>query len=82
MYFFIWSLFGMITGFLMYVLEPSAQNNILYEMGLGLIVSLLGGLFARLLFGFTISGINIDTILFAVSGAIILLFLQRFMKYS
>jgi uncharacterized membrane protein YeaQ/YmgE (transglycosylase-associated protein family) len=73
-----WIVFGLIAGGLANIIDPSpSKGGVLGAMVLGVLGAVLGGLLSSIVFGFTISAFNLTSLIVAVLGSLLLLFLQR-----
>ena len=71
-------LFGAIAGWLAGLIMKS-KNGLLWNIILGIVGSFVGGFIARLIFGETNGGLIIS-LLIAVAGACLLIFIGRLLK--
>lgn len=73
-----WILFGAAAGVLANVIDPSpARGGIIGAVVLGILGAVLGGLISNIVFGVGMSGFNLQSLVVATLGALLLLFLQR-----
>lgn len=78
---FAWTLFGILTGLIVLVLDPKAQREgIIGPILLGIVGAIVGGIIANLVFGIGLAGVTMQTFSIAVSGSLILLFFGRVIK--
>ena len=73
-----WIIVGLIAGWLAGMVMKGRGYGVLGNIVVGIIGALLGGYLSTLLFdGVTISGINLQSLLIATLGSIVLIFLLR-----
>lgn len=73
-----WILFGLIAGSIANALDPRpSKGGLLGSIILGIVGSLVGGFLGSLLLGQNVSGFNIPSLLLAVGGSLILLFIGK-----
>jgi uncharacterized membrane protein YeaQ/YmgE (transglycosylase-associated protein family) len=73
-----WILFGLLVGIVANVLDPRpARGGIIGAIALGILGSLVGGFLGNLLFGLEITGITLSSVILAVTGALLLMFIAR-----
>ena len=72
-----WLLLGLIAGVVAGMVVGGA-GGILTSIVVGIIGAFIGGWLGSLLFGQTVTGLNVPSILLAILGAIILLAVLRF----
>lgn len=73
-----WILFGAASGILANVVDPSpSRGGLLGAMVLGILGAILGGFISNIVFGVGITGFNVQSLIVATLGALLLLFLQR-----
>ena len=73
-----WIIVGLIAGWLAGMVMKGSGYGVLGNIVVGIIGALLGGYLSTLLFdGVTISGINLQSLLIATLGSIVLIFLLR-----
>ena len=73
-----WIIVGLIAGWLAGMIMKGSGYGVLGNIVVGIIGALLGGYLSTLLFdGVTISGINLQSLLIATLGSIVLIFLLR-----
>jgi uncharacterized membrane protein YeaQ/YmgE (transglycosylase-associated protein family) len=71
-----WIVLGLIAGALAKLIYPGRQGGgIFATIGLGILGAIVGGWVAQALFGITAAGLSWQGILFAVIGAMILIFI-------
>lgn len=76
--FVVWVLFGLIVGIIVNLLDPNPEaGGVVPAVILGVLGSVLSGFLANLIFGIELNGFNFASLLVAVGGAIILLFIGR-----
>ncbi len=73
-----WIIVGLIAGWLAGMVMKGSGYGVLGNIVIGIIGALLGGYLSTLLFdGVTVSGINLQSLLIATLGSIVLIFLVR-----
>lgn len=79
-----WILFGLIAGSLANFLDSSpSRGGWLGSIVLGVVGAVVGGFLANLIFGVSgVSGFNLESLVVAVLGALLLLFAQRAFRRS
>ncbi len=73
-----WIVVGLIAGWLAGMVMKGSGYGVVGNIVVGIIGALLGGYLSTLLFdGTTVSGINIQSLLIATIGAIVMIFIVR-----
>lgn len=73
-----WILFGLIVGALANAVDPRpARGGVTGAIILGILGALVGGFLTSLVLGIGITGFNLTSLVIAVLGALLVLFLQR-----
>lgn len=73
-----WIIFGLIAGAIAKALHPGADpGGWLVTILIGIVGSVLGGWIGSMLLGVDVTGFNISSMLVAIAGAVLLLFLYR-----
>lgn len=73
-----WIIVGLIAGWLAGMVMKGSGYGVLGNIVVGIVGALLGGYISTLLFdGVTVSGINLQSLLIATLGSIVLIFLLR-----
>lgn len=76
-----WIVFGIIVGAIAYWISPSSnQGGIISAMILGILGALIGGFLANLLLGVSVTGFNFTSIVIAILGSLLLLFVGRSLR--
>lgn len=70
-----WVIFGAITGWLASLIVNKRGEGCIVNIALGLVGSLVGGFVFRALTGFDVFKFNLTSMLVAIIGAVIVLFL-------
>lgn len=79
----LYAVFGLIVGSLANWIDPEpSQGGILGSMVLGVVGSVVGGYLGEAIFGVGVTGFNLPSVLVAVAGALILLFVLRMFRRS
>ncbi len=72
-----WIIFGLIAGGIANFISPSPFGGIVGSIILGIIGAVVGGLLGQKFFGVDVTGFNLTSIVVAVIGALIVLFVAR-----
>ncbi len=72
-----WIVFGLIAGGIANYISPSSHGGIVGSIILGIIGSVVGGFLGQRLFGVDVSGFNLTSLVVAVLGALVVLFVAR-----
>ena len=73
-----WVVFGLIAGVIANLIDPHpASGGILGAIILGILGAMVGGFLSSMLFGMDVSGFNFTSLIIAVLGSLLLLFVQR-----
>jgi uncharacterized membrane protein YeaQ/YmgE (transglycosylase-associated protein family) len=72
-----WILLGLIAGWLAGVLVRGGGYGVIGDIILGIVGALVGGWITSTLLGVNISGFNLESLLIAVLGAIIVIVIGR-----
>ena len=72
-----WIIFGLIAGSIAEFIAPSPRAGILGSIVLGIIGAVVGGYLGRLFFDVGITGFNFTSLILAVAGSLIVLFISR-----
>jgi uncharacterized membrane protein YeaQ/YmgE (transglycosylase-associated protein family) len=76
-----WIVFGLIAGFVAYLLDANPQEGSFMGAAiLGILGAVVGGMIADLLLSPVSSGFNIMTLVIALAGALMLTFVSRVFK--
>lgn len=76
-----WIVVGLIAGFLAGIVVKGKGYGLIWDIVVGVIGGLLGGWIASLLhIGVSVTGINLQSILVAFAGAVILLLILRILQ--
>lgn len=76
-----WIVVGLIAGFLASIVVKGKGYGLIWDIVVGVIGGLLGGWIASLLhIGVSVTGINLQSILVAFAGAVILLLILRILQ--
>ncbi len=76
-----WTIFGLIVGAAANIIFPdSSRGGILGAILLGVAGAVVGGLIASMFFGQNVSGFNLPSLVIAIGGSILLLFLGRYLR--
>lgn len=77
---FYWIVFGLIAGSIAEFLAPSSQGGIAGSIVLGIIGAVVGGYLGQRFFGVGITGFNLMSIVVAVIGSLVVLFVSRLIR--
>lgn len=72
-----WILFGFIAGSISNYIMPSQKGGFLATVVLGVVGAVVGGFLAEQIFGIGITGFNIPSMLIAVAGGMLVVFVSR-----
>lgn len=72
-----WIILGLIAGWLTKFIMPTAKLGLVKTMLLGIAGALIGGYISTLLGWGNVSGFNITSIIIAVLGAVLLIYVYR-----
>lgn len=73
-----WLLFGLLVGVIAHLVDPAdVRGGLIGTIITGIVGALIGGFVANTLFGLSITGFNLQSLLIAVAGALVLSFLER-----
>ena len=76
-----WIVFGLIAGALAKFIMPGDDpGGIIVTMLLGIVGAVVGGFLGSLLLGVGVSGFNLPSLLVAIVGALLVLFIYRKVK--
>ena len=77
-----WIILGLIAGWLAGVLVKGSGYGVIGDIVLGILGALVGGWITSTLMGVDITGLNLTSLLVAVLGAIVLIFIARLVSGS
>jgi uncharacterized membrane protein YeaQ/YmgE (transglycosylase-associated protein family) len=77
-----WIVLGLIAGWLAGVLVRGSGYGVIGDIVLGILGAVVGGWIASSLMGVGISGFNLESLLIAVLGAIVVIFIARLVSGS
>ena len=77
-----WILLGLIAGWLAGVLVKGSGFGVVGDIVLGILGALVGGAITSTLMGVDITGFNLESLLVAVLGAIVVIFIARLISGS
>lgn len=72
-----WIILGLIAGWLAGVLVRGAGYGVIGDIVLGIVGALVGGWITSALLGVDVSGFNLESLLIAVFGAIVIILIGR-----
>ena len=72
-----WIIFGLVAGTIANFIAPNPQEGLLGSMVLGIVGAIVGGYLGERLVGVGISGFNVKSMIVAVLGALLVLFVSR-----
>jgi uncharacterized membrane protein YeaQ/YmgE (transglycosylase-associated protein family) len=77
-----WIILGLIAGWLAGVLVKGSGYGVVGDIVLGILGALVGGAITSTLMGVDITGFNLESLLVAVLGAIVVIFIARLVSGS
>ena len=77
-----WIILGLIAGWLASVLVKGSGYGVVGDIVLGILGALVGGAITSTLMGVDITGFNLESLLVAVLGAIVVIFIARLISGS
>ena len=77
-----WIILGLIAGWLAGVLVKGSGYGVVGDIVLGILGALVGGAITSTLMGVDITGFNLGSLLVAVLGAIVVIFIARLISGS
>ncbi len=77
-----WIILGLIAGWLAGVLVNGSGYGVVGDIVLGILGALVGGAITSTLMGVDITGFNLESLLVAVLGAIVVIFIARLISGS
>ena len=77
-----WIILGLIAGWLAGVLVKGSGYGVVGDIVLGILGALVGGAITSTLMGVDITGVNLESLLVAVLGAIVVIFIARLISGS
>ena len=77
-----WIILGLIAGWLAGVLVRGSGYGVVGDIVLGIVGALVGGAITSTLMGVDITGFNLESLLVAVLGAIVVIFIARLISGS
>ncbi len=72
-----WLLLGLVAGWIANMLMSSGRGGLVADLVLGVVGALVGGFLGSVLFGLDVTGFNIQSVLIAIVGAIIVVGIYR-----
>jgi uncharacterized membrane protein YeaQ/YmgE (transglycosylase-associated protein family) len=72
-----WILLGLIAGWLAGVLVKGSGYGVIGDIVLGIIGAVVGGWITSTLMGIDVTGFNLESLLVAVLGAVVVIFIAR-----
>lgn len=75
-----WIVFGLISGSIAEFLAPSSQGGIVGSIILGIVGAVVGGYLGQKFMGVGVSGFNLPSIVVAVIGSLVVLFVSRLIR--
>lgn len=71
---FMWVLLGLVAGIIANIIDPTpARDGLIAAIILGIVGAIIGGFMATTFFGFTVTGVNLQSLAIAVLGSLVLL---------
>jgi uncharacterized membrane protein YeaQ/YmgE (transglycosylase-associated protein family) len=77
-----WSVLGLLAGWLAGVLVKGSGYGVIGDIILGILGALVGGWITSSLMGVDVTGFNLQSLLVAVLGAIVVIFIARLIAGS
>ncbi len=78
---FAWIIFGLIAGVIANLLDPHpGSGGILGAIVLGILGAVFGGFLGNMIFGIGVDGFNLSSLVVAVVGSLLLLFMGRLLR--
>lgn len=79
----VWIIFGALAGWIASAIAgTNASQGAMANIVIGIVGALIGGMISRALGGPSVTGFNISSLLIAVLGAVLLLFILRLFRRS
>ncbi|WP_291728053.1 GlsB/YeaQ/YmgE family stress response membrane protein [Bernardetia sp.] len=76
-----WIIFGLIAGFVAKLIMPGKDpGGFIITILIGIAGAFVGGFIGNVVLGFGVTGFNFSSMLVAIGGSVLLLFLYRLMK--
>lgn len=72
-----WIVFGLIAGTIANFITPSSQGGIVGSIILGIIGAVVGGYLGQRFFGVGVTGFNVMSMVVAVAGSLLVIFIGR-----
>jgi uncharacterized membrane protein YeaQ/YmgE (transglycosylase-associated protein family) len=72
-----WIIFGLVVGSIANFIAPSSKGGIVGSIVLGIIGAIVGGYLGQRFLGVGVTGFNLMSIVVAVGGSILVLFIGR-----
>jgi uncharacterized membrane protein YeaQ/YmgE (transglycosylase-associated protein family) len=73
-----WLLLGLVVGLIVHLIDPGeTRGGIIGTVVTGLVGAVVGGFLANLFLGLAVTGFNLQSIIIAVIGALILTVIER-----
>lgn len=72
-----WIIFGLIVGVIANFIAPGFKGGILGSILLGIIGAVVGGYLGQRFFGVGVTGFNLMSIVVALAGSLLVLFIAR-----
>lgn len=76
----LWIIFGLVAGAIASFIMPGSRGGILGSIILGIVGGLVGGYIGERFFGVGVTGFNFMSIVVAVMGAILVIFVGRLLS--
>jgi uncharacterized membrane protein YeaQ/YmgE (transglycosylase-associated protein family) len=77
-----WIILGLIAGWLAGILVKGSGYGVVGDIVLGILGALVGGAITSTLMGVDITGFNLESLLVALLGAIVVIFIARLISGS
>ncbi len=77
-----WIIFGLIAGSIANFIAPSSKGGIVGSIVLGIIGAVVGGFLGEMFFSVGVTGFNLSSMVVAVAGSLLVLFIGRISSFA
>lgn len=77
-----WVIFGLIAGSIANFFIPGSRGGILGSIVLGIVGAIIGGFLGEQFFGVGVTGFNVMSMIVAVAGSLVVVFVGRMLMKS